>query len=113
MIPFLPNHQQFDPEVLRSPSVAYAGKFRGFCPIGILDCPNLRYCASVPFGTTHLDNVRQFSARLEFVRQGGMTVPKNDTYKDYVRYAEHCLNMVATTTDQNRVPFNAKWPPNG
>ena len=34
---------------------------------------------------THLDNVRRFSARLEFVRQGGMTVPKNDTYKDYVR----------------------------
>jgi hypothetical protein len=29
-----------------------------------------------------------------------MTVPKNDTYKDYVRYAEHCLNMVATTQDQ-------------
>ena len=42
----------------------------------------------------------RFAARLEFVRQGGMTVPKNDTYKDYVRYAEHCLNMVATTTDQ-------------
>ncbi len=20
-----------------------------------------------------------------------MTVPKNDTYKDYVRYAEHCI----------------------
>jgi hypothetical protein len=29
-----------------------------------------------------------------------MTVPKNDTFKDYTRYAEHCLNMVATTTDQ-------------
>jgi hypothetical protein len=28
-------------------------------------------------------------------------VAKNDdTYKDYVRYAEHCLNMVAATTDQ-------------
>ena len=22
-----------------------------------------------------------------------MTVPKNDTHKDYARYAEHCLNM--------------------
>lgn len=62
---------------------------------------------------THLDNVRQFSARLEFVRQGGMTVPKNDTYKDYVRYAEHCLNMVATTTDQEsrciQREMAAKW----
>jgi hypothetical protein len=28
-----------------------------------------------------------------------MTRPKNDKYKDYVRYAENCLNMVATTTD--------------
>ena len=25
---------------------------------------------------------------------------KNDNYKDYARYAEHCLNMVAGTTDQ-------------
>jgi hypothetical protein len=29
-----------------------------------------------------------------------MTVPKNDNYKDYLRYAEHCLNMVAATIDQ-------------
>ena len=29
-----------------------------------------------------------------------MTVPKNDAHKDYARYAEHCLNMVAATTDQ-------------
>ena len=29
-----------------------------------------------------------------------MTMPKNDKYKDYERYAERCLNMVATTTDQ-------------
>ena len=27
-------------------------------------------------------------------------VPKNDSYKDYVRYAEHCLNMTAATSDQ-------------
>jgi hypothetical protein len=27
-------------------------------------------------------------------------VRKNDTYKDYVHYAEHCLGMVAGTTDQ-------------
>jgi len=29
-----------------------------------------------------------------------MTVPKNDKYKDYPRYAEHCLNTVASTRDQ-------------
>ena len=29
-----------------------------------------------------------------------MTVPKDNKFKDYVRYAEHCLNMVASTTDQ-------------
>jgi hypothetical protein len=27
-------------------------------------------------------------------------MPKSDTYKDYVRYARHCLNMVAGTKDQ-------------
>ena len=31
-----------------------------------------------------------------------MTMPKNDKYKDYVRYAENCLNMMAGTTDQER-----------
>jgi hypothetical protein len=29
-----------------------------------------------------------------------MRVPKNDKFNDYTRYAEHCLNMVAGTTDQ-------------
>jgi hypothetical protein len=29
-----------------------------------------------------------------------MTVPKNDKYKDYARYAEQCLNMVASTRDE-------------
>jgi hypothetical protein len=28
-------------------------------------------------------------------------VPKVDTFKDYTRYAEHCLNMVASTTDHD------------
>ena len=27
-------------------------------------------------------------------------MPKNDKYKDYARYAERCLNMVAATTDR-------------
>jgi hypothetical protein len=100
MIPFLPNHQQFDPEVLRSMSVAYQVNSEASV---LLEFWTVLICGTAPvfhLVQTHLDNVRQFSARLDFVRQGGMTVPKNDTYKDYVRYAEHCLNMVATTTDQ-------------
>jgi hypothetical protein len=28
-----------------------------------------------------------------------MTAPTNNKYKDYERYAERCLNMVAATTD--------------
>jgi len=28
-----------------------------------------------------------------------MAFPKNDTHKDYVRYAEHCLNMVTVAKD--------------
>ena len=32
--------------------------------------------------------------------RGGMTVPKDDKFKDYTRYAEHCLNLVASTGDQ-------------
>jgi hypothetical protein len=27
-------------------------------------------------------------------------MPKNDKYKDYARYAERCLNMVAASTDR-------------
>lgn len=27
-------------------------------------------------------------------------VPKNNTHKDYVRYAEHCLKMVPLAPDQ-------------
>jgi hypothetical protein len=33
-------------------------------------------------------------------REGIVAVPKNDKFKDYARYAEHCLNMTAATTDQ-------------
>ena len=42
-----------------------------------------------------------------------MTVPKNDKYKDYARYAEHCSNMVASTRDQElrciQREMAAKW----
>jgi hypothetical protein len=31
---------------------------------------------------------------------GARTLPKNDKFKDYTRYAEHCLNMVTGTADQ-------------
>jgi hypothetical protein len=28
-------------------------------------------------------------------------MPENDKFKDYARYAEHCLNMVAATRGQD------------
>ena len=30
-----------------------------------------------------------------------MAIPKNNTHKAYVRYAEHCLNMVTVAKDQD------------
>ena len=42
-----------------------------------------------------------------------MPVPTNQKHKDYVRYAEHCLNGVAATTDQElrsiQREMAAKW----
>jgi len=29
-----------------------------------------------------------------------VTAPNNDKFKDYARYAEHCLNMGASTNDR-------------
>jgi hypothetical protein len=34
------------------------------------------------------------------IQAGNTTVPKNDKFEDYARYAECCLNTVAGTTDQ-------------
>jgi hypothetical protein len=42
-----------------------------------------------------------------------MAIPKNNTRKDYLRYATHCLDMVPTTTDQDARAINremaAEW----
>jgi hypothetical protein len=42
-----------------------------------------------------------------------MAIPKNDQHKEYTRYAEHCLNMVTATTDQDARVINremaAEW----
>jgi hypothetical protein len=42
-----------------------------------------------------------------------MTVPKNDKFKDYARYAEHCLNVMTVATDQEsrsiRREMAAEW----
>jgi len=52
-----------------------------------------------------------FPAKLQGERV--VTAPKNDKFKDYARYAEYCLNMVASTRIRNCVASNAKWRPNG
>ena len=42
-----------------------------------------------------------------------MTIPKNKTRKDYARYAEHCLHMVAAIKEQEYRAINrelaAEW----
>ena len=42
-----------------------------------------------------------------------MAKPKNDTHKDYVRYAAHCLEMTGATKDQEARSINremaAEW----
>ena len=50
---------------------------------------------SGPFCTDSLYNARQI-----FRLEENMPALKNDKFKDYTRYAEHCLNMVASTRDQ-------------
>jgi hypothetical protein len=42
-----------------------------------------------------------------------MAISKNDTHKDYTRYAAHCLNMIPATKDQDARAINremaAEW----
>jgi hypothetical protein len=42
-----------------------------------------------------------------------MKTPKNDKHKEYARYALHCLNLVASTKDQDSRCINremaAEW----
>jgi hypothetical protein len=42
-----------------------------------------------------------------------MAAPKNNSHKDYVRYAEHCLNLVPTIDAQEDRAINremaAEW----
>ena len=40
-------------------------------------------------------------------------MPENDKFQDYARYAGHCLNMTAATSDQEFRRLNAKWPASG
>jgi hypothetical protein len=49
-----------------------------------------------PFEQTRLSNARQIPRLIRQCRV--MTVPNN--YKDYARYAEHCLKIVNAITDQ-------------
>ena len=51
-----------------------------------------------PFEKALLDNAQQISRLNRSSGRGSMTMPKNDKYKDYARYAERCL--VTATTDQ-------------
>jgi hypothetical protein len=53
------------------------------------------------FEHTRINNARHIPRPNRIIGKQDMpTVPKNGSYKDYVRYAEHCLNMTAATSDQ-------------
>jgi hypothetical protein len=65
----------------------------------------------VPFDQTRPDNARQ-------IAHGGsprvtMTQLTNDKHKEYVRYADYCLNMIGTKQDQEAHSINremaAEW----
>ena len=62
-----------------------------------------------PFEQTRLSNARQIAC---LIRQGRvMTVPNN--YKDYARYAEHCLKIVTAITDQESRRIQREMATNG
>lgn len=52
-----------------------------------------------PFCSDGPSDVRQIS-RVPRCRGPIMAVPKNAKHKDYVRYAQHCLEMVALAKNQ-------------
>jgi hypothetical protein len=77
------------------------------------DCPNFILGTKVfIFEQTRLDDAT-IHFPPEFMGSVSVIVPQNESYKDYARYAEHCLNVVNQLTIRSRVGYTAKWPPNG
>jgi hypothetical protein len=54
-------------------------------------------CLNLSFECSFLNRLTSTMCASFSVRM--MAVPKNDKYKDYARYAAHCLNVVASTRD--------------
>jgi hypothetical protein len=50
------------------------------------------------FEQTHLDNASEISGLNSIVRPEEHAVTKNNKFKDYARYAEHCLNLIMSHT---------------
>jgi hypothetical protein len=42
-----------------------------------------------------------------------MAIPMSYKYKEYARYAAHCLNMMSSTKDQDTRAIYREWQPNG
>ena len=53
-----------------------------------------------PREVVHFAQILLCNARQIFRLEESMPALKNDKFKDYTRYAKHCLNMVASTRDQ-------------
>jgi hypothetical protein len=63
----------------------------------------------VNFGQTHPINARQIfcrGGRCKIAPEWIMAIPTSYKYKEYARYAAHCLNMVAATKDQESRVIN-------
>jgi len=68
----------------------------------------------VGFDTVNLEQTFPIAApkwRGARKRKGIMTIAKGDKLKDYARYAEHCLNMPATTNKEADIQSEmaAEW----
>jgi hypothetical protein len=70
----------------------------------------------VNFGQTHPINARQIfcrERRRKVAPERIMAIPTSYKYKEYARYAAHCLNMMTTTKDQESRVINremaAEW----
>jgi hypothetical protein len=67
----------------------------------------------IHFAQTHPSTRGTHTRTVEVIPERIMPIPKNDTHKNYVRYAEHCLNLVPTIKDQDVRAINremaAEW----
>ena len=81
-------------------SASVALRFR-WSQVSCNGLPRATMSRSAPLSRRVVDFAQTHSAmRDRFPPEKSMPALKNDKFKDYARYAGHCLNMVAATRDQ-------------